>query len=156
MNLDMEFNPFPKEQVSLHDCRITRIGCEPDAVVFYFQEGFTLIDGSSAKETSAGQIRLHHCTIQDIECKLIKCKATKRGCKFSGREISIDALNKLLDKNHAIEIFLELYDVSFLYWRCELYSPKRGGRGLFPHIVIEADDFSSITILYDDPESKQE
>jgi hypothetical protein len=114
-----------------------------------------LIDGPSSATTSSGQIQLHHCTIQDIKCKLIKRKATKYGGKFSGRTISIDTLNKLLIKNYSIEIFLELYDDSFIYWRCTLYPPNHDCKGLFPHIVIEANDFSSVAIFYTVPENNQ-
>lgn len=146
----IEYNPFPRDQISLHDCRITRIGCESDSIVFDFKEGFTLIDGPSST-TSSGKIQLLHCTIRDIKCKLIKRKATKNGGKFSGRTISIDTVNKLLNKDYSIEIFLELYDDSYIYWRCTLYPPKHSGRGLFPHIVIEANDFSSIAVFYTDP-----
>ena len=157
MNYDIKSHQFPEDQVSLHDCCITKICSTPDSIVFEFQDGVILFDGQSSATTSYRQIRLLRCTNRDIKCKLIKRKATSKGVKFSGRTISIDALNKLLTKKYSVDIFLELYDDSFLYWRCSLYNHKRSSRGLLPHIVIEANDFSSVEISGNNPENfKQE
>lgn len=135
--------------VSLHDSRITKITCHTNTIVFEFQEGFTLVDSASATDIPKGYVQLYHCTVHDITCNLVNRKATKAGVKFSGHPISIDTVNKLLMRNYAIEIFMELYDNSFLHWHCALYPPKSRKKGLSPHIIIEASDFSSMSYCFD-------
>ena len=108
--------------VSIHDMHIYHIFCRDNSVVFWFKEGFDLVENGLAHKTNNGYIELRGCEPSDLECMIFRRKQTKKGERVYGKPVSIEKLNKmLLKKNQCIEVFFELYDADTVYWRGELY-----------------------------------
>ena len=126
--------------ISLHDKEITRIACGENSVVFYFDEGFTLVENGQAVSTKSGSVAFEGCNAEEFSCSIIKRKATRKGAKLYGTPISLAELGKMLSqKERSVEIYLELYDVNHTHWRGELCPYKK--RGLSDCVVIEMMDF---------------
>lgn len=130
--------------ISIHDKKITQIVCDEDSVEFQFKDGFNLIEGNSIHSTKTGCIKLSGCDFNDFSCCIIRRKSSRKGAKLYGRPISLEELGELLSKKgKSVEVFLELYDSNFLYWRGALCPYNK--RGLSDWVVIETMDFFPMT-----------
>lgn len=150
MNQLMRESPIHgKKWISIHDMRICQIVCRENSVVFCFSEGFDLIEEGKVLRTGSASIELIGCNPQDVSCKIIKRKSSKKGEKICGKPLSLDKINRMLArKKQYIEIILELYDINCMYWRGELLPYTRKGR-FMPYVTIETMDFYSMVYTWD-------
>lgn len=122
--------------ISIHDMHISQIICREKSVVFYFENGFDLIDNGQLIHKSKGRIELLGCNSSDLSCNIIKRRATRNGEKLYGRSASLEEINQMISKGKKIvEIFLELYDFNHFYWRGELLPYNRISKHLLAPIV---------------------
>ena len=129
--------------ISLHDMQLTKVIFQKNSVVFFFENGFNIIEDDNVYRKTRGNINLLNCDSSDFTCSIIERRKTKQGVKLKGRPITLEGLNKMLvgEKKH-VELFLELYDFNHLYWRGEMHPYKQIlNRRLAPLVIIEAMDF---------------
>ena len=130
-----KFPLFPKE-VSICDSRINSIICSDNAIRFVFPKGFTIISDGKSEKSSTGSIELLECDADEFICHIFKREASPFGARLYGEPVSLRELSELLnDEGNEIEVFLELYDFNYLYWRGVLLPYKE--HGLSDNVVIE-------------------
>lgn len=151
MNLLKRESPINGDRwVSLHDARLTQIVYCENAVVFCFEEGFSLIENGQCYKANKGIVELSECNFSDFSCMLFKRRTTKKGAKLYGKPISLEELNKkLVSEKKYMELFIELYDFNHSYWRGELLPHKCIFKRLAPLITIEAMDFFPMTYSWE-------
>lgn len=134
--------------VSIHDKKITEIICGEHFVQFVFKNGFDLIDKENVSTVCNGRITMKNCTANDFKCKIITTRTSKSGLKIFGHAIPMEKINDMLsNKKCEIEIYLELYDFNFMYWRGTIRSNDKKKRNKI--ITIETNDFFPIIYSWD-------
>ena len=138
--------------ISIGDMHITSIVCKENSVEFHFKDGFTLVDGNNVTETKRGYIELSGCDADEFSCYIIKRKASPKGAKSRGEPISLIELSDLLSKTgKSVEVYLELYNHSFLHWRGEFFPyRRRHHHRLSDRVVIETMDFFPMTYYWEE------
>ena len=139
--------PHSPKGLSICDAHIDAISCSENMVRFIFFEGFSVITGDTVKKTSKGYIELLNCNADEFSCHIIQRKSTPAGAELRGKPISLTELAELLDSGKKIEVFLELYDFNYLYWRGVLLPHKR--KGLSDNIVIQIGGCFSVTYFWE-------
>lgn len=132
------YNKFPylEKRFSICDAQITAIACEKSVVRFIFDKGFFVTEDGKSNLASTGYIEFCNCDSEEFSCHIMQRKATQYGATLYGQPISLNELANLLEKeNHKVEVFLELYDYNYLYWRGVLLPYKDDN--LSDNIVIE-------------------
>ena len=93
-----------------------------------------------------GYVEINNCSLENVICRFIHRKTGKNGAKFWGCSITPDSLIRMINKKHYhVEVIEELYVEGLLYWRCGLLKKKSFFRKLNPYIIIEINDYYSMS-----------
>ena len=147
----IEFNgiwPGGCPRVSLCDAQIDRISFSNEAIRFHFPNGFRVEDGDAVVATKASYVEFYNCTAEDFFCTIVKRWPTKDGALQYGKPLSLVELGNMLgQKKKGLEVFLELYDWNYLFWRGSLCPRKK--RGLSDWVVLELSDCFPIRFCWE-------
>ena len=140
------FPSFMERNVSICDSQIYRIESAGNCVRFwFFNGGFISADGQTIARKD-GYVELPNCDSDDFTCVLFKRKISDQGGLLAGMPISLAELNKLLQEQRLkLEIYLELYDFNYLYWRGALL--PNATEGLSDRVDIEVGGHYSIEFV---------
>lgn len=128
--------PYSPKRFSICDAQIDEIICTDNTIRFVFTKGFSVIVNDNAELTSTGYVELSDCSADEINCHVIRREPTPVGARLYGEPISLTELSNILNlEGRKIEIYLELYDFNYLYWRGVLLPYKTDS--LSDNIVIE-------------------
>ena len=149
MTRNIKHYPYLKKSVSLCDVHIDEIICMENAVRFVFNSGFFLVEDNKSIQTKTGYVEFGECNTDEFICHIVKRIPTQSGAQLFGTPVSIFELSRLLSEGHKkIELFLELYDSEFMYWRGTLLPHKQCG--LSDNVVIESSGCYPITYCWED------
>ena len=142
-----EFLKTPKK-VDLCDAKIDSIVCSEGTVRFTFSQGFSVITNNEEEAVSSGYVELSDCDAENFTCYIIHRESTRFGARLSGEPLPLTELAKIVNQQgREIEVFLELYDFNYLYWRGTLLPNKEDG--LSDHVVIEAGGNFTLTYYWE-------
>ena len=140
--------PYIPKKVSICDAQIDTIICSDNSVRFVFTKGFSVIFDGKSEKCSYGYIELSDCEADEFECYIIHRDPSPVGAQINGEPISLAELSNMLEQEDSkVEIFLELYDFNFLYWRGVLLPHK--AQGLSDHVIIEASGRFAMTYWWE-------
>lgn len=140
--------PYVSKKISICDARIDDIQCSDNVVRFVFSEGFYVVSGGTIGKSVRGCVELSDCGAEEFTCYIIRRESTPRGAKLYGEEISLsDLANMLAVEKRKIEVFLELYDYEYLYWRGVLL--PYNNEGLSDHIILETSGRFPVTYYWE-------
>ena len=137
-----------KTWVSLHDVRITKIKCENNHVIFFFKNGFDLIDNGELIKTKKGAVVMGDCDDSNFSCEIIRGIKTRKGLISIASPITLGELGKMLSKWKALEIYVELYDSNHFYWKADIYSYSKIGL-ISSEVTIQSMDALPITYYWE-------
>ena len=130
------FPTYSERRFSICDSQIAQIGVESDCVRFYFPDGFFYIDHNQIKRIDSGYVEIGSCNAEEFSCYVFDREISANGAVLLGKPISLTELKQTLLRTGAkLEVYLELYDFDYLYWRCTLV-PNHSD-GLSSRIDIE-------------------
>ena len=120
---------------SICDSRISSIECNNHQVRFIFSNGYYVKQQQTISKSTTGEIEFSNIATDEIHCYRLHREYGNKGAIIHGEPLSIEELSKLINGNHLIELFTELYDVHCVHWRGVLlpYSEST----LSDHIIIE-------------------
>ena len=88
------------------------------------------------------------CESDEFDCYIIHREPSPAGARLNGNPISLVELASMLEpEENMVEIFLELYDFNYLYWRGVLLPHKE--QGLSDNVVIEASGCFPMTYWWE-------
>lgn len=124
------------KQISICDSQIDAIICSDNNVRFVFSKGFFVCSGDTHTMCSCGFVELSNCDADEFDCHIVHREPTPVGARLVGTPISLIELASILEhEERRIEVFLELYDFNYLYWRGTLL--PHSAQGLSDNVVIE-------------------
>lgn len=140
--------PHSPKKVSICDAQIDAIICSDSSVRFVFSKGFSVISGGKTEICSHGYIELSDCEADEFDCYIIHRESSSAGARLNGEPISLVELASMLEPEESmVEIFLELYDFNYFYWRGVLLPHKE--QGLSDNVVIEASGCFPMTYWWE-------
>lgn len=140
--------PHSPKKVSICDAQIDAIICSDSSVRFVFSKGFSVISDGKSEICSYGYIELSDCEADEFDCYIIHREPSPAGARLNGEPISLVELASMLEPEESmVEIFLELYDFNYLYWRGVLLPHKE--QGLSDNVVIEASGCFPMTYWWE-------
>ncbi len=140
--------PHSPKKVSICDAQIDAIICSDSSVRFVFSKGFSVIADGKTEICSYGYIELSDCEADEFDCYIIHRESSPAGARLNGEPISLVELASMLEPEESlVEIFLELYDFNYLYWRGVLLPHKE--QGLSDNVVIEASGCFPMTYWWE-------
>lgn len=147
--------PHSPKKISICDAQIDTIICSDNSIRFVFPRGFSVISGDKVKISSCGYIELSDCDADEFICYIFRRESTPAGARLNGEPISLIELANILEfEERKIEIFLELYDCNYLYWRGVLLPYKE--QGLSDNVVIETSGCFPMTYLWEEDSSTED
>lgn len=140
--------PCSPKKISICDAQIDKINCSHNTIRFLFPKGFSVISCDRVDVCSRGYIELLDCDADEFNCHIIHRESTPSGARLFGEPVSLIELASILDsEDRKIEIFLELYDFNYLYWRGVLLPYKT--QGLSDNVVIETSGCFPMTYYWE-------
>lgn len=135
-----------KRCFSICDMRIDEILYSDNSVRFCFYNGLQRFENDELIRTKTAFIEFGGCNADDFTCHVFKQSATKKGAELYGVPFSLEEIGNMLATNERkIEVYLELYDFNFVYWRGVLLPCN--SNGLSDRIDIEISGQVSVTIF---------
>lgn len=133
---------------SLCDAEIDEILIDNHSIKFCFSRGFYCIENEKVILSKKAFIRFNMCDASDFTCHIFKRVATAKGAELYGKPYSLEEISdSLRTKGRKIEIYTELYDFDFLYWR-GVFLPYNM-TGLSDRIDIELSAQVSVTYSWE-------
>lgn len=140
--------PHSPKKVSICDAQINAIICSDSSVRFVFSKGFSVISDGKSEICSYGYIELSGCEADGFDCYIIHREPSPTGARINGEPVSLVELASMLEPEESmVEIFLELYDFNYLYWRGVLLPHKE--QGLSDNVVVEASGCFPMTYWWE-------
>ena len=140
--------PCAPKKFCICDAQIDAINCLNSTIRFSFSSGFSVISRDRVVASSRGYIELLDCDADEFNCHIIHRESTPSGARLYGEPVSLIELASILDsEDKKIEIFLELYDFNYLYWRGVLLPHK--AKGLSDNVVIETSGCFPMTYFWE-------
>lgn len=140
--------PRSLKKISICDAQIDSIICSDNSIRFIFSRGFSVISGDKVDISSCGHLELSDCDPNEFICHIFRRESVPAGARLMGEPISLFDLANILEfAERKIQIFLELYDFNYLYWRGVLLPHKE--QGLSDNVVIEASGNFPMTYFWE-------
>lgn len=136
------------KKISICDCQVDAIECFDTTIRFVFSKGFSVISHDKVVKSASGYIELSGCDSDEFNCYIVHRTPSPSGAQLYGEPISlIELANILSSEDRKVEIFLELYDFNYLYWRGVLLPHKE--QGLSDNVVIETSGSFRMTYFWE-------
>ena len=140
--------PSIKKKVSICDAQINEIICFENSVRFVLSDGFSVISCDEEERCSRGYVELGNCDPDEFSCYVVRREATSSGARLYGEPLSLIELSNILKfEKRKIEVYLELYDFNYLYWRGVLLPYKE--EGLSDNVVVETNGVFPMTYFWE-------
>ena len=142
------FPTYRERCFSICDFQISQIRLGSDCVSFSFPDGFLYIDHGQIRKVNSGRIEISDCSADEFNCYFFDREISANGAILTGNPISLSEIEQLLLRTGAkLEVYLELYDFDYLYWRCTLV--PNHSNGLSSRIDIEMSGQCSLTYYWE-------